>query len=68
MSALDMARDALPEVPFIFVSGILGEEVAIESFRRGATDYVPQAAFDPVARSGRPRFSGGARENRTQTR
>ncbi|HEV7436722.1 MAG TPA: HWE histidine kinase domain-containing protein [Pseudorhizobium sp.] len=40
MSALDMARDALPEVPFIFVSGILGEEVAIESFRRGATDYV----------------------------
>lgn len=40
MSALDMARDAVPEVPFIFVSGILGEEVAIESFRRGATDYV----------------------------
>ncbi len=40
MSALEMAREAVPEVPFIFVSGILGEEVAIESFRRGATDYV----------------------------
>ena len=40
MSALDMARHAVPEVPFIFVSGVLGEEVAIESFRRGATDYV----------------------------
>src|SRR5690606_7771151 len=32
MSALDMARDAVPEIPFIFVSGVLGEEVAIESF------------------------------------
>ncbi|MFN7103664.1 MAG: sensor histidine kinase [Pseudorhizobium sp.] len=40
LSALEMAREAVPEVPFIFVSGILGEEVAIESFRRGATDYV----------------------------
>jgi DNA-binding NtrC family response regulator len=40
MSALELARDVAPEVPFIFVSGILGEEVAIESFRQGATDYV----------------------------
>lgn len=40
MSALEMAREAVPQVPFIFVSGVLGEEVAIESFRRGATDYV----------------------------
>ena len=29
-----------PEVPFIFVSGAMGEEVAIESLKRGATDYV----------------------------
>jgi two-component sensor histidine kinase/CheY-like chemotaxis protein len=40
MSALDMASERLPTVPFIFVSGVLGEEAAIESFRRGATDYV----------------------------
>ena len=40
MAALDMAHQILPDVPFIFVSGVLGEEVAIESFRRGATDYV----------------------------
>ncbi|WP_244474045.1 sensor histidine kinase [Rhizobium sp. Leaf321] len=40
MAALDMASREVPEIPFIFVSGILGEEAAIESFRRGATDYV----------------------------
>jgi len=40
MTALEMASKAVPEIPFIFVSGVLGEEVAIESFRHGATDYV----------------------------
>lgn len=40
MTALDMAREQLPRTPFIFVSGVLGEEAAIESFRRGATDYI----------------------------
>ncbi len=40
MSALELAAVQVPDVPFIFVSGVLGEEVAIESFRRGATDYV----------------------------
>lgn len=40
MSALEMAGREAPEIPFIFVSGVLGEEVAIESFRHGATDYV----------------------------
>lgn len=40
MAALEMASRQLPNIPFIFVSGVLGEEVAIESFRRGATDYV----------------------------
>jgi two-component sensor histidine kinase/CheY-like chemotaxis protein len=40
MAALELAHERVPETPFIFVSGVLGEEVAIESFRRGATDYV----------------------------
>lgn len=40
MTALEMASRMVPEIPFIFVSGILGEDVAIESFRHGATDYV----------------------------
>jgi len=40
LTALDIARKELPEVPFIFFSGTLGEEHAIEALRRGAVDYV----------------------------
>jgi PAS domain S-box-containing protein len=40
VSALKLAMTACPEVPFIFVSGTLGEEVAIEALKIGATDYV----------------------------
>src|SRR6202051_4834428 len=40
LSALKLAMRACPEVPFIFVSGTLGEEVAIEAVKIGATDYV----------------------------
>jgi PAS domain S-box-containing protein len=40
MEALDLALEKYPEVPFIFVSGAMGEEVAIESLKRGATDYI----------------------------
>ncbi|MBI5564734.1 MAG: response regulator [Chloroflexi bacterium] len=40
LSALALAREIRPEVPFIFVSGTLGEEAAIESLKHGATDYV----------------------------
>ncbi len=38
--ALDHARTAAPQTPFIFVSGVIGEENAVELLRRGATDYV----------------------------
>ena len=40
LSALKIAREKCPEVPFIFVSGALGEELAIELLKQGATDYV----------------------------
>ncbi|MDQ3775175.1 MAG: diguanylate cyclase [Pseudomonadota bacterium] len=40
LSALARVRERWPEVPFIFVSGTLGEEAAIESLKAGATDYV----------------------------
>ena len=40
MTALQLARQRRPDVPFIFVSGALGEELAIESLKDGATDYV----------------------------
>ena len=40
MSALALARAKQPHVPFILVSGTLGEEQAVDCVLRGATDYV----------------------------
>jgi signal transduction histidine kinase len=40
LSALKITRQYWPDVQFIFVSGTLGEEVAIEALKIGATDYV----------------------------
>jgi len=40
LSALKLATQAYPHVPFIFVSGTLGEEISIEAMKIGATDYV----------------------------
>jgi len=40
MAALHLARDLSPDVPFLFVSGTLGEEYAIRALKDGATDYV----------------------------
>jgi signal transduction histidine kinase/FixJ family two-component response regulator len=40
LSALKLALSARPDLPFIFVSGTLGEEVAIEALKIGALDYV----------------------------
>src|SRR6267142_2422244 len=39
-AALELARTICPETPFIFVTGTMGEEVAIETLKSGATDYV----------------------------
>ena len=40
MRALALARDLCPDVPFVFVSGTLGEENAIKALKSGATDYI----------------------------
>lgn len=40
LRALQIAVARAPDVPFIFVSGTIGEERAIDALRRGATDYV----------------------------
>ena len=40
LSALGLVRRVRPDLPFIFVSGTIGEETAIESLRGGANDYV----------------------------
>jgi two-component system, NarL family, sensor histidine kinase UhpB len=40
MRALEIARERTPDLPFVFVSGAMGEDKAVELLRRGATDYV----------------------------
>jgi len=40
MEALSIATEQAPDVPFIFLSGTIGEERAIEALKRGATDYL----------------------------
>lgn len=40
MDALVLARERHPEIPFLFVSGTIGEDAAIEALKNGATDYV----------------------------
>jgi PAS domain S-box-containing protein len=39
-TALELAQQIAPHVPFIFVSGTLTEELAVKALKRGATDYV----------------------------
>ncbi len=40
ITALSLAKEKCPDIPFIFVTGTLGEELAIEMLKNGATDYV----------------------------
>lgn len=40
LSALEIAKEQCLSVPFIFVSGAIGEDFAIETIKKGATDYV----------------------------
>ncbi|HEY9877111.1 MAG TPA: ATP-binding protein [Leptolyngbyaceae cyanobacterium] len=51
LAALEMSRALCPEVPFILVSGVLGEELAIESLKQGATDYVLKQRLDRLVLS-----------------
>src|SRR5690606_7995785 len=40
MSALRICRERRPQLPFVFVSGTIGEERAVAALRAGAADYV----------------------------
>jgi PAS domain S-box-containing protein len=40
LSALKIARETCPELPYIFISGQMGEDIAVEALKSGATDYV----------------------------
>src|SRR5208282_3160771 len=51
LSALKIAQQDWPQVPLIFVSGTLGEEVAIEALKIGATDYVFKTGLSRIVPS-----------------
>ena len=40
MTALSLACQQAPDIPFLFVSATIGEELAIDAMHHGATDYV----------------------------
>jgi signal transduction histidine kinase len=50
-AALNIAQKKRPEIPFIFVTGTMGEEVAIETLKNGATDYVLKTRLTRLAPS-----------------
>ena len=40
ITAMNIAKEIAPSIPFIFVSGKIGEDFAVEMLKEGATDYV----------------------------
>ncbi|HZD84916.1 MAG TPA: GAF domain-containing protein, partial [Gemmatimonadaceae bacterium] len=62
MAAVALAREICPDTPFIFVSGTIGEEFAIDALKSGAMDYVMKtnlvrlpAAVERAVREGKER-------------
>ena len=62
LSALKLARAHCPETPFLFVSGTLGEEIAIEAIKNGATDYVSERQTFATGAGGAPGWKGKRRK------
>jgi signal transduction histidine kinase len=51
LSALAISREQCPDTPFVFCSGTLGEDVAVEAMKKGATDYVTKQRLDRMPRT-----------------
>jgi two-component system, cell cycle sensor histidine kinase and response regulator CckA len=69
ISALKIVHDRWPAIPLILVSGTLGEEQAINSFKNGATDYVLKdhlARLAPAVRRAMQEVAERAENRRTQ--
>ena len=62
LAALKLARELQPEVPFICVSGTIGEERAVELLKQGATDYVIKDRLGRLAFAVRRALEGAAKQ------
>jgi signal transduction histidine kinase len=51
ISALALAQQHCPHVPFIFVTGTLGEQLAMETLSQGASDYILKSNLERLASS-----------------
>ena len=51
VSALKIAKEVAPQVPFILVSGTLGDERGVEALKMGATDYVFKSRLSKIGPS-----------------
>ena len=71
ISALKLAVEKQPGVPFIFLTGFLGEELAIETLKMGATDYILKHRLErlplAITRARRERESANARKEAEKT-
>jgi signal transduction histidine kinase len=63
LSALELAKEISPDVPFILVSGVIGEERAVEALKRGATDYVLKQSLERLV----PAVQRAVREAKERT-
>ena len=69
LSALELSRQLQPQVPYIFFSGTIGEENAVNALQRGATDYVIKdrpVRLVPAIRQALERVENAASRNRAQ--
>jgi DNA-binding NtrC family response regulator len=63
LSALRIAQERSPDVPFIFVSGTLSQDLAIEALKSGATDCVAKSELPRLV----PSLERALREARERT-
>src|ERR1041384_3193631 len=49
LAALEFAKSNAPALPFILLSGTLGEELAVECLKKGATDYILKQRLNRLA-------------------
>jgi PAS domain S-box-containing protein len=63
LSALNIARQRSPDLPFIFVSETLSQDLAIEALKSGATDCVAKGELPRLA----PSLKRALREARERT-
>lgn len=65
LSAFKAAHTRYPNLPFIIVTGAMGEEVAVDTLRQGVTDYILKQRLERLAPSVRRALSEAeARESR----